>query len=155
MDTDESSSSSTGASSRLRGAKSALTPLLPEVDCYLHLLVLLHLLDRPGRARRAVECADALAKKILSQNRRSLDHIAARAYYYYMRAYEAAGEIAKIRGFLHGRLRTATLRNDFEGQAVLINCLLRSYVNDNLYDQVWGEGSFFFFFLTSQPISLA
>merc|ERR1711997_1386798 len=31
--------------------------------------------------------------------------------------------------------RTATLRNDFEGQAVLINCLLRNYLNYNLYNQ--------------------
>lgn len=37
--------------------------------------------------------------------------------------------------FLHSRLRTATLRNDFEGQAVLINCLLRNYLHYNLYDQ--------------------
>ncbi len=141
METEDASTSTT-TTTRLRGAKSALTPLLPEVDCYLHLLILLHLLDRQQQggkeehARLATGCADALARKILAQNRRSLDHIAARAYYYYMRSYEAAGEVAKIRGFLHGRLRTATLRNDFEGQAVLINCLLRSYVNHNLYDQV-------------------
>ncbi len=148
MDTDESATPAP-TPSRLRGAKSALTPLLPEVDCFLHLLVLLHLLDaadskkQQGQARLAVECADALARKIVAQNRRSLDHIAARAYYYYMRAHEAAGQIAQIRGFLHSRLRTATLRNDFEGQAVLINCLVRSYVNHNLYDQVETDSSFF------------
>ena len=38
--------------------------------------------------------------------------------------------------FLHSRLRTCTLRKDFEGQAVLINCLLRNYLFYNLYDQV-------------------
>ena len=37
--------------------------------------------------------------------------------------------------FLHGRLRTATLRNDFEGTAVLINLLLRNYLHYNLYSQ--------------------
>jgi len=37
--------------------------------------------------------------------------------------------------FLHARLRTATLRNDAEGQAVLINCLLRNYLHYHLYDQ--------------------
>ena len=36
---------------------------------------------------------------------------------------------------LHARLRTATLRNDYEGQAVLINCLLRAYLHSNLYEQ--------------------
>ncbi len=37
--------------------------------------------------------------------------------------------------FLHSRLRTATLRNDFEGTAVLINLLLRNYLHYNLYSQ--------------------
>lgn len=31
--------------------------------------------------------------------------------------------------------RTASLRHDDEAQAALINCLLRSYINYNLYDQ--------------------
>lgn len=38
--------------------------------------------------------------------------------------------------FLHARLRTSTLRHDEEGQAVLINLLLRNYFHYNLYDQV-------------------
>lgn len=37
--------------------------------------------------------------------------------------------------FLHSRLRTSVLRNDYEGTAVLINCLLRSYLHYNLFDQ--------------------
>lgn len=36
---------------------------------------------------------------------------------------------------MHSRLRTAILRNDYEGTAVLINVLLRSYLHYNLYDQ--------------------
>lgn len=59
-----------------------------------------------------------------------------RCYYYYARAYEGENQIAGVRGILHSRLRTATLRNDYEGQAVLINCILRSYISQNLYDQV-------------------
>lgn len=37
--------------------------------------------------------------------------------------------------FLHTRLRTATLRHDADGQAVLLNLLLRNYLQFNLYDQ--------------------
>lgn len=37
--------------------------------------------------------------------------------------------------FLHTRLRTATLRHDADGQAVLLNLLLRNYLHFNLYDQ--------------------
>merc|ERR1719507_26169 len=61
-----------------------------------------------------------------------------------MRAHEMAGEqggkgqeqlVASCRATLHTCLRTATLRNDFEGQAVPINCLLRNYLHYNLYNQ--------------------
>ena len=64
------------------------------------------------------------------------DLVAAKCYFYYSRAYELTKQLEKIRPILHARLRTATLRNDFEGQAVLINCLLRNYLHYNLYDQV-------------------
>ena len=37
--------------------------------------------------------------------------------------------------FLHQKLCHATLRKDPEGQAVLINCLLRNYLHYSLYDQ--------------------
>merc|ERR1719435_850882 len=62
--------------------------------------------------------------KLESQNRRTLDLISAKCLFYYMRAHEMVGQLADSRSMLHSRLRTATLRNDFEGQAVLINCLL-------------------------------
>jgi len=119
---------------RLRGAKSANTPLLPEVDAYLHLLVLLHLIDA-GKKEEAVKCSDQLMVKLSGYNRRSLDHVAGRCYYYHTLSHEAKGQMAQIRGFLHGKLRTATLNKDIEGQAVLINCLLRNYLHYNLYDQ--------------------
>jgi len=119
---------------RLRGAKSANTPLLPEVDAYLHLLVLLYLIDA-GKKDEAVECSDQLMVKLSGFNRRSLDHVASRCYYYHTVSHEAKGKMAHIRGFLHGKLRTATLNKDTEGQAVLINCLLRNYIHYKLYDQ--------------------
>ena len=76
MDTDAPSPSppatTSSTTTRMRGAKSALTPLLPEVDAFLHLLVLLYLLDN-APADKAVDCADALIKKVVMQNRRSLD----------------------------------------------------------------------------------
>ena len=120
---------------RLRGAKSANAPLLPEVDCYLQLLVLLFLMDA-GHKEAAVKCSDTLVDKLASQNRRSLDHVAGRCYFYHTLSHENIGELANIRGFLHARLKNATLHNDFEGQGVLINCLLRNYLFYNLYDHV-------------------
>ena len=43
--------------------------------------------------------------------------------------------LALPRSFLHARLRTATLRHDADGQATLLNLLLRNYLHYNLYDQ--------------------
>lgn len=119
---------------RIRSGKTATAPLLPEIDIYIHLLLLLHLLDQE-KHEQAVKCSDALMHKLQGYNRRTLDLLAGKCYFYHSRSYEVVGHLAKIRSFLHSQLRTATLRNDFEGQAVLLNCLLRNYLHYNLYDQ--------------------
>jgi len=114
--------------------KASQTPLYPEVDFYLNLLVLIHLIDG-GRGPEALECATMIVTKLQGQNRRTLDLVSAKCFFYYMRAHEMEGKLAECRATLHTCLRTATLRNDFEGQAVLINCLLRNYLHYNLYNQ--------------------
>ncbi|XP_075214832.1 regulatory particle non-ATPase 3 [Lycorma delicatula] len=131
---DEPMETETSTVQRMRSGKSCNTPLLPEVDAYLHLLVLVKLIDNE-KYIQAVQCSDALMAKVTAQNRRTLDLVTAKCYFYHSRCYELTNQLDKIRGFLHSRLRTATLRNDFEGQAVLINCLLRNYLHYNLYDQ--------------------
>ena len=84
----------------------------------------------------AVKCAQQIFGKLETQNRRTLDQISAKCYFYFSRAHEIVQRLDSVRAPLHARLRTATLRNDFEGQAVLINCLLRNYLHYNLYNQV-------------------
>ena len=118
---------------RMRTIKNSTCPLLPEVDAYIHLLIILYLIDQ-GKFVGAQKCSDALMEKLSLHSRRSLDLIQARCFFYHMRAYELNDELDKCRQFFHAKLRTATLRNDFEGQAVLINCLLRIYLHYNLYD---------------------
>ncbi|CAF3048649.1 unnamed protein product [Rotaria socialis] len=107
---------------------------LPEVDLYIHLIVLLHLIDR-NSLKSALDCAKRLVDKTSVLNRRTLDLLAAKCYFYYARIFELNNMLDTIRPFLHSRLRTATLRNDFEGTAVLINLLLRNYLHYNLYSQ--------------------
>ncbi|XP_071101623.1 26S proteasome non-ATPase regulatory subunit 3-like [Haliotis cracherodii] len=123
-----------GAPFRPRSGKLANQPLMPEIDAYIHLLVVIHLIDTK-KYTEAVKCAELLMQKILPQNRRSLDMLAAKCYFYYSRTFELTNQLEKIRGFLHARLRTATLRSDYEGQASLINLLLRNYLHFNLYEQ--------------------
>ena len=40
---------------------------------------------------------DALMQKVISQNRRSLDTLAARCYFYYQRSFELIGQMDKAR----------------------------------------------------------
>jgi len=117
-----------------RPVKTPVNPLTPEVDFYLHLLTLIHLIDTKAEGK-VMECATQMMAKLMSSNRRTLDLISARCFFYYMRAHEMAGKLSECRAKLHTALRTATLRNDFEGQAVLVNCLLRNYLHYNLYNQ--------------------
>lgn len=107
---------------------------LPEVDTYLHLLVIIHLLDSK-LYEKAMTCADNLTTKLASHNRRTLDPLAAVCYFYYSRSYELLNRLKDIRGFLHARLRTSTLRHDTDGQVMLLNLLMRNYIQYNLYDQ--------------------
>lgn len=117
-----------------RVQKTATLPLIPELNVYFNLLVLVNLIDS-GRYTIAVKCSEQLMQIVKSQNRRTLDALAAKCYYFHTRCYELVGQLNQIKSFLHSRLRTATLRNDFEGQAVLLNCLLRLYLHYNHYDQ--------------------
>uniref|UniRef100_A0A8C4ZDI4 26S proteasome non-ATPase regulatory subunit 3 n=1 Tax=Gadus morhua TaxID=8049 RepID=A0A8C4ZDI4_GADMO len=119
---------------RPRTGKAAATPLLPEVEAYLQLLVVVHLTNNKSYTE-AQRVSDDLLQRVGSQNRRALDLVAAKCYYYHSRVYEFLNQLDTIRSFLHTRLRTATLRHDADGQAVLLNLLLRNYLQFNLYDQ--------------------
>lgn len=114
--------------------KFSVQSLSPEQDVYFHLLVVLYLLDLHNY-KNAITCSDALMAKICKHNRRTLDVLAAKAYYYHLRCYELNDQLKETKSFFHSRLQTATLRNDYEGQAVLLNSLLRIYLHYNLYDQ--------------------
>ncbi|XP_062865310.1 26S proteasome non-ATPase regulatory subunit 3 [Trichomycterus rosablanca] len=119
---------------RPRTGKAAAAPLIPEVEAYLQLLLLVHLINNK-RYTEAQKVSDNLLQKISSQNRRALDLVAAKCYYYHCRVYEFLDRLDAVRSFLHTRLRTATLRHDPDGQATLLNLLMRNYLQYNLYDQ--------------------
>ncbi|KAL0992692.1 hypothetical protein UPYG_G00096850 [Umbra pygmaea] len=120
---------------RPRTGKAAATQLIPEVEAYLQLLLVVYLTNNK-RYAEAQKVSDDLLQKIGSQNRRALDLVAAKCYYYHSRVYEFLNQLDTIiQFFLHTRLRTATLRHDADGQATLLNLLLRNYLQYNLYDQ--------------------
>ncbi|TKY84829.1 hypothetical protein EX895_005909 [Sporisorium graminicola] len=120
----------------------------PELVAYLRLLTLVHLIDNK-KLDAASDEAVASISTITQQNRRTLDHLAAKTIFYLGRAEElkvehhakakgarVEGGLTAIRSQLLGLQRTASLRHDSETEATIINLLLRSYIVEaNLYDQ--------------------
>ncbi|KAJ4702183.1 26S proteasome non-ATPase regulatory subunit 3 [Melia azedarach] len=108
--------------------------LLPELEIYCYLLVLLFLIDQK-KYNEAKSCSSASIVRLKNLNRRTVDVLAARLFFYYSYSYELTGDLAEIRGNLLALHRVATLRHDELGQETLLNLLLRNYLHYNLYDQ--------------------
>ncbi|KAG1462773.1 hypothetical protein G6F56_005441 [Rhizopus delemar] len=107
---------------------------LSEVDVYIHLNVLIYLLDK-NEIEKGIELSNKTIQKMTEMNRRTMDPLAARIYFYHARFYEISNRLAEIRQGQLAAHRTATLRHDVETQATLLNLLLRNYFHHNLYDQ--------------------
>lgn len=109
-----------------------------EMELFLQMIVLMRLIDG-GKVAEAVECSRSMYGKIRAVKTRSStgDEIVAKCFFYYARPFELQGkkEYSSIRNALHAALRTATLRSDEPGQAMLLNLLLRNYLADDLIDQ--------------------
>lgn len=110
--------------------------VIPEVDVFLGILVQIHHLDnktfQKGRA-----FSEQLVRDIHTFNRRTLDSIAARVYFYYSLFAEQqaplppspSSPVVSIRPVLLSALRTAVLRKDVDTQSTVIVLLLRNYLS--------------------------
>mmetsp|Transcript_49983 Transcript_49983/g.159960 ORF Transcript_49983/g.159960 Transcript_49983/m.159960 type:complete len:486 (+) Transcript_49983:407-1864(+) len=108
--------------------------LLPEVEMYAYFLVSIFLIDQK-KYPQAKECTTKAIEAMADYNRRTLDVIAARIFFYYSWSHECTDSLEQIRGTLLALHRTATLRHNAIGQETLLNLLLRNYLHYNLYDQ--------------------
>uniref|UniRef100_A0A9I9D612 PCI domain-containing protein n=1 Tax=Cucumis melo TaxID=3656 RepID=A0A9I9D612_CUCME len=107
---------------------------LPEIEIFCYLILLIFLIDQK-KYGEAKACASASIARLKNLNRRTVDVLASRLYFYYSLSYELTGDLAEIRGNLLALHRIATLRHDELGQETLLNLLLRNYLHYNLYDQ--------------------
>lgn len=123
MDVDDDESNSTSSES-----------VLPEIDIYIHLLVQTWLLKQKS-IEQFSSFTDEVTKKLLTYNRRTLDYLASKVWFYYSWSKELNGKLESIRPLLLGALRTATLRYDTETQASLITLLLRNYLSTHHVSQ--------------------
>lgn len=113
-----------------------VTPL-PERTSYLYLLTLLVLLDSK-KYDAAKEVAWELISLSKAQNRRTMDQITAKAYFYWVLAGEKVeGGLGKkmndVRATLLSALRTATLHSDLSTLSTLLPLLLRLYLQTSSY----------------------
>ncbi|KAI9799201.1 MAG: hypothetical protein M1825_004844 [Sarcosagium campestre] len=109
--------------------------VLPEVDIFLSILIQIQMFD--ARAFEAGASFSAyLVQRIHALNRRTLDSLAARVYFYYSLFYEHLdplppsphSPVVSIRQHLLAALRTAVLRKDTDTQATVTTALLRNYL---------------------------
>ncbi|KAK3990894.1 proteasome regulatory subunit C-terminal-domain-containing protein [Cladorrhinum sp. PSN332] len=132
MDVD---SEPTKASGKNGSAKKEPKEIIPEVDVFFGILtqVLLH---DSKQWQQGAEYSQALIERIQSLNRRTLDSLSARVYFYYSLFAEQLAPlppspqspVVSIRPTLLAALRTAVLRKDVDTQASVIVLLLRNYL---------------------------
>ena len=72
--------------------------LLPEMDIFCHLLVLLYLHDSK-QTEKGLELSLETIAALQKYNRRSLDALGARVCFYYARFHELSGKMGAIRGY--------------------------------------------------------
>ncbi|WVW83688.1 hypothetical protein I302_105709 [Kwoniella bestiolae CBS 10118] len=108
--------------------------LVPEGIIYLRLLLILLNLDA-GKVVEAGEFAQETTEIISSLNRRTMDQIAAKVWFYLARSYELQGRLAELQPSFLAIRQTASLRKDETLEVTVINLLLRSYLASQQYDQ--------------------
>lgn len=109
---------------------------LPEIDVYIAILIQVYLYDQKEYEEGA-EFSTQLVDKVRELNRRTLDSLAAKAYFYFSLFHEELdpkppskqSPVISIRGKLLAALRSAVLRKDQDTQASVTTLLLRNYLS--------------------------
>lgn len=123
-------------------SKPVLKEILPEMDTYLSILVQIYLYDTKS-IQRGADFSNRLVERLRTLNRRTLDPLAARVYFYYSLFYEQlaplppspSAAVISIRPTLLATLRSAVLRKDIDIQATVITLLLRNYLSTSHISQ--------------------
>ena len=110
--------------------------ILPEIDMYLAILVQVALLDNQAY-KEGAEFSAELVQVLRTMNRRTLDSLAAKVYFYYSLFHEhqspspptSNSPFVSIRPNLLAALRTSVLRQDQDTQATVTTLLLRNYLS--------------------------
>ncbi|KAF1985749.1 hypothetical protein K402DRAFT_394361 [Aulographum hederae CBS 113979] len=118
------------------GAKQPPKEIPTEIDVYIAILIQVYLYYSE-QYKAGAEFSLKLVESIRAKNRRTLDSLASRAYFYLALFFEEAqpkppsphSPVIKLRPVFLTALRSAVLRKDLETQAAVIVLLLRNYLS--------------------------
>lgn len=124
------------------GVKKEPKEVIPEIDVFLGILIQVYLHDSK-QIQRGAEFSKHLSDRIQKLNRRTLDSLSAKAYFYYSLFCEqleplppsSQSPVVALRPTLLSALRTAVLRKDVDTQASVIVLLLRNYLSTSHISQ--------------------
>ncbi|KAF2769494.1 hypothetical protein EJ03DRAFT_327342 [Teratosphaeria nubilosa] len=133
---DEATKETNGATSPDKNGHETDVVEIAEVWAYLGLLAQVYLYDT-AQYKKGADFSDNYVEKIRSFNRRTMDPIGAKAYFYYSLFYEnldpkapsKQAKVMEIRPTLLAALRSAVLRKDADTQAAVTVLLLRNYIS--------------------------
>lgn len=109
--------------------------VLPEIKMIIHLLLQFHLLDTNQLKQLDLLNTKIIIPLIKSFNRRSLDLINSKIWFYISRTKELLNDLISIRPELLLALRTSTIKHDDETSGSLITLILRNFILTKDYSQ--------------------
>ncbi|CAM1504026.1 Fc.00g016170.m01.CDS01 [Cosmosporella sp. VM-42] len=124
------------------GPRKEIKEIIAEIDIFLGILVQVYLFDSK-QFQRGANFSQYLSERIQTLNRRTLDSLSAKVYFYYSLFCEhiaplppsPQSPVVAIRPTLLAALRTAVLRKDIDTQASVIVLLLRNYLSTSHISQ--------------------
>ena len=105
----------------------------PEAQLFLYNLLLMKLLDA-GDYENSKQFGDFVYLRMKDVNLRTMDYFAAKSLYLIGLAYEKNGVLTSVQPMMFEAFKSASLRLDYIGQATIINIIIRSYMQQNLYE---------------------
>ncbi|KAF2834793.1 26S proteasome non-ATPase regulatory subunit 3 [Patellaria atrata CBS 101060] len=132
---DPSNIPSNGKTGKVENGKKGEEPI-PEIDVYLSILIMVYLYDSK-KYQEGAEFSSDLVDSIRELNRRTLDTLGSKAYFYFQLFHEGLdpkapsklSPVVDIRVKLLAALRSAVLRKDLDTQASVTTLLLRNYLS--------------------------
>lgn len=106
---------------------------LPETQLFLYIVLQIKLID-DGDFKNAKEFSDFIFLRLNLVNRRTIDPLQAKAIYFMAIAYEKLNLLPQIRPQIFEAYKSSCLHLDTTGQATLMNIIIRSYLQQNLYE---------------------